>query len=58
MNYCIVGNIGMIRLTQKISQAGRKWNLEDFLGTTGDVVKDTQKAVVQYLKYYYFFLFI
>jgi len=39
-----------IRLKQKISKAGRKWNLKGLLGTTGDGVKDTQKAVIQFLK--------
>jgi len=36
-------------LNQKKSQPGRKWNLEGLLGTTGDGVKHTQKAVIQYL---------
>ena len=39
-----------MRLNQKINQVGRKWNIEGLLGTTGDGVKDAQKAVVQYLK--------
>ncbi len=39
-----------IRLTQKISQTGRKWNLEGVLGTAGEGVKDAQDAVVKYLK--------
>ncbi len=39
-----------IRLKQKISQTGRKWNLEGVLGTTGEGVKDAQDAVVEYLK--------
>lgn len=48
--YCKKYRDERMRLKQKISQTGRKWNLEGLLGTTGDGVKDTQKAVIQYLK--------
>ncbi len=44
---CIVGSREKrIRLKQKRSQTGRKWNLEGVFGTTGERVKD---AVVEYL---------
>jgi len=39
-----------ISLKQKINKAGRKWNLKGLLGTTRDGVKDTHKAVIQFLK--------
>ncbi len=48
--YCRKYREERIRLKQKISQTGRKWNLEGVLGTTGEGVKDAQDAVVKYLK--------
>ncbi len=48
--YCRKYRGERIRLKQKISQTGRKWNLEGVLGTTGEGVKDAQDAVVKYLK--------
>ncbi len=48
--YCRKYREERIRLKQKISQTGRKWNLEGVLGTTGEGVKDVQDAVVKYLK--------
>ncbi len=34
----------------KISKTGRKRNLEGILGTTGEGVMDTHKAVITFLK--------
>ncbi len=48
--YCRKYREERIGLKQKISQTGRKWNMEGVLGTTGEGVKDAQDAVVKYLK--------
>ena len=34
----------------RLFKAGRKWDLLGILGTTGDRVQDTQKAVVEFIK--------
>ena len=38
------------QLMQTVAKAGRQWNLKGILGTTGDGVQATQKAVVEYLR--------